>query len=103
MSSVATRAPAGSLPVRLSPAQRARLNHSSVELESFVDTHGGLVAGSRERFLALQRWYGSESAPSAISPAERQAARLARLIRAMPDGLTPDEQTAWIAAAEASL
>jgi hypothetical protein len=81
-----------------------RLNNSTPELERYVDQHGGLEFGSRARRDALLQWFGGLDAPEPVqTERERQAARLARLIRMMPDGLTPDEQTAWIAVAEASL
>jgi hypothetical protein len=89
MSSVATRAPTGSGAVRLSPALKAKLYGSTIEQERFL-AGGGTLA----------QWYAQAAAPPALTEQDRRTAELARVIRLMPDGLDPDEQADYIAAAE---
>lgn len=92
MGSVATGAPAGAAELRALAAKKSKAYNSSLDQELWL-LQGGTLA----------EWYAVAAAPPAQTEQERQRARLARLLRHMPDGLTVPEQTAWIAAAEATL
>jgi hypothetical protein len=89
MSSVATRASTGSAELRLLAARKSRSYCSPLEQELFL-AQGGTLAD----------WYACAAAPAPLTPEDERKALLARLIRMMPDGLSPDEQAGYIAAAE---